>query len=63
MRRPVTDRTGLRGTYDVELHWTPVGLAASAPADATSDSPDIFTAVQEQPGLKLNSSRGLWTCW
>ncbi len=58
VRRRVTDRTGLSGTYDVELRWNPVGLAAAPPADATSDSPDIFTAVREQLGLSLESSRG-----
>jgi hypothetical protein len=57
-RRPVTDRTALGGTYDVELRWRPVGLAAAPPADLTPDSPDLFTAVQEQLGLKLESSRG-----
>jgi uncharacterized protein (TIGR03435 family) len=56
--RPVTDRTGLAGNFDAELSWS---LAASAPTagaapGAASDGPSIFTAVQEQLGLKLESS-------
>lgn len=49
--RPVIDRTGLTGTYNVALKWTPA-LGTDAPvADAVS----VFTAVQEQLGLKLES--------
>jgi uncharacterized protein (TIGR03435 family) len=48
--RPVFDRTGLTGGYNVLLKWTSLGTD-TAPADAVS----IFTAVQEQLGLKLES--------
>ncbi|HET9191598.1 MAG TPA: TIGR03435 family protein [Vicinamibacterales bacterium] len=48
--RPVFDRTGLTGGYNVLLTWTPLATD-TAPADAVS----IFTAVQEQLGLKLES--------
>lgn len=48
--RPVFDRTGLTGGYNVLLKWTP--LAADAPA---ADAVSIFTAVQEQLGLRLES--------
>ncbi|HEV8395263.1 MAG TPA: TIGR03435 family protein [Vicinamibacterales bacterium] len=54
VRRKVVDRTGLTGVYDVDLRWSP-GLS---PAVAASDQPDIFTAVREQLGLQLKSSRG-----
>ena len=46
--RAVLDRTGLSGTYDIDLKWTPL-------PDANSDNVSIFTAVQEQLGLKLES--------
>ena len=46
--RAVLDRTGLTGNYDIELKWT-------AQPDPNSDNVSIFTAVQEQLGLKLES--------
>ena len=49
--RPVIDHTGLSGPYNVALKWTPV-LGTDAPA---GDVVSIFTAVQEQLGLKLES--------
>jgi uncharacterized protein (TIGR03435 family) len=49
--RAVLDRTGLTGAYDFELRWTPSLGADAPPADAVS----IFTAVQEQLGLRLES--------
>jgi uncharacterized protein (TIGR03435 family) len=45
--RVVTDGTGLSGTFDVNLHWS------SDLQQSASDFPSIFTAVQEQLGLKL----------
>ena len=48
--RPVFDRTGLAGAYDIDLKWTPVGNDGETTA---SDSASIFTALQEQLGLKL----------
>lgn len=51
--RFVVDKTGLSGRYDFELHWTP----DDTPADsAVAGGPSIFTAVQEQLGLKLEPS-------
>jgi uncharacterized protein (TIGR03435 family) len=57
-RRPVVDRTGLSGTYDIDLHFAPLGLATATGADASppTDAPSIFTAVQEQLGLKLEAT-------
>jgi uncharacterized protein (TIGR03435 family) len=49
--RPVIDGTGVTDTFDIQLTWS---LEAVATGDATS----IFTALQEQLGLKLESSRG-----
>ena len=50
--RPVIDRTGLNGFYDVDLTWAPTTIT---PDDT---KPSIFTAVQEQLGLRLERSRG-----
>jgi uncharacterized protein (TIGR03435 family) len=54
--RPVIDRTNLTGTYDFDLWFAAAGLGAVSP-DATNLS-SIFTAIQEQLGLKLESTRG-----
>jgi uncharacterized protein (TIGR03435 family) len=57
--RTVIDKTGLTGHYDFELRWTPDNVRASATDNGAADAPpDIFTAIQEQLGLKLQSSRG-----
>ena len=55
--RPLIDKTGLDGLYDVTLRWTPEP-AGQAEGARTSDLPTLFTAVQEQLGLKLESSKG-----
>jgi bla regulator protein blaR1 len=67
--RPVIDRTGLKGNYDFKLTWTPdpgqsggfggpppPGVEAPPPPDP--NGPSIFTAVQEQLGLRLESQKG-----
>ena len=48
------DKTGLRGSYDFRLNWTPDFGGPPAP---DSNSVDIFTALQEQLGLKLEPHR------
>jgi uncharacterized protein (TIGR03435 family) len=55
--REVVDRTGLSGNFDFDLRFAPEALR-SAVADADSNLPNVFTAVQEQLGLKLDSQRG-----
>jgi uncharacterized protein (TIGR03435 family) len=47
MDRPVADKTNLTGLYDFQLHWSPDGTDIS-----------IFTALREQLGLKLESTKG-----
>jgi uncharacterized protein (TIGR03435 family) len=49
---PITDRTGLEGYYDLTLHFSMRPLNAD-PASPPDDAPSIFTALQEQLGLKL----------
>jgi len=61
--RVVTDRTGLSGNWDFELTFTPErirqqALAGTVPPDVDPNGPSIFTAIQEQLGLKLESTKG-----
>jgi uncharacterized protein (TIGR03435 family) len=62
VERPVIDKTGLAGDFDYSLEFRPEGPNALPPgpqgAPDASDAPDIFTAVQEQLGLKLESKKG-----
>ena len=64
--RLVVDKTGLTGSYDFELKWTPdVGSAgADGPLPASdADVPSLFTAVSDQLGLRLESARGPVQVW
>jgi bla regulator protein BlaR1 len=67
--RPVIDKTGLTGYFDYTLQWTPQPGSempfrpageppAPPPPAADPDGPNLFTAIQEQLGLKLESARG-----
>jgi uncharacterized protein (TIGR03435 family) len=65
VQRTVIDRTGLTGTYDFELSWTPDQLPQGPPPPGAPplppidpNGPSIFTALQEQLGLKLDAQRG-----
>ena len=53
--RPVLDRTALSGSYDYKLTWSPYVGATSNDSEAVS----IFTALQEQLGLRLEPQRAL----
>lgn len=61
MDRPVVDHTGLAGKYDFTLRWTPdqteFGGRFPAGADSADAPPGIFTAMQEQLGLKLSAEK------
>jgi uncharacterized protein (TIGR03435 family) len=58
--REVVDQTGLIGNYDIALKWQPIRASQdSATADADSSRASIFTAVQEQLGLKLESTKAM----
>jgi uncharacterized protein (TIGR03435 family) len=66
--RTVVDKTGLAGRFDYKLDWTPDNASQqmmksgdSGPGEnASSDSvgPSLFTALEEQLGLKLESAKG-----
>ncbi len=57
--RTVMDKTGLEGTYDFTLKWSPDELAEAAKETGIIDRPpEIYTALQEQLGLKLVSGKG-----
>jgi bla regulator protein BlaR1 len=64
VERQVIDRTGLTGIYDLTLTWAPepipsaFGLPPTPLPPVDPDVPNIFTAVQEQLGLKLEPGRG-----
>ena len=56
--RFVIDRTGLTGSYDLDVKWTPdQGLAAGAAPGAATDGTSLFAALEEQIGLKLEPQR------
>jgi uncharacterized protein (TIGR03435 family) len=72
VNRVVVDRTGLNGRFDLDLEWTPDQLrdfkgSADLPPGTLPQingvpfdpgGPSVFTALQEQLGLKLESTRG-----
>jgi uncharacterized protein (TIGR03435 family) len=58
--KPVVDKTGLAGEFDITLKWTPdetqfasMGVHVPTPMDNPNAPPELFTAIQEQLGLKL----------
>jgi uncharacterized protein (TIGR03435 family) len=57
VRSPVIDKTGLAGRYDLKLDYTPE-VAELEATQGSEQAPDIFTALQEQLGLKLESGKG-----
>lgn len=57
LHQPVLDMTGLAGRYVVKLEWTPDPVETE-PAGGEKKGPSIFTALQQQLGLKLESRKG-----
>jgi uncharacterized protein (TIGR03435 family) len=63
--RPVVDQTGLKGRFDFQLQWTPDETPFASPGGPgeppkppeRETQPDLFTAIQQQLGLKLESTR------
>jgi bla regulator protein BlaR1 len=68
--RPGLDWTGLKGNFDFKLEWTPDAAqtavagggptlpSAGSPAAPDPGGPSLFTAIQEQLGLRLESQKG-----
>jgi len=56
--RIVIDKTGIDGRYNITLKWTPETDATEGTAPPPDAGPSIFTAIQEQLGLKLESAKG-----
>jgi uncharacterized protein (TIGR03435 family) len=63
--RPVINQTELAGRYDFTLKWTPddsqfsgMGAKIPPPTDSADAPPNLYTAIQEQIGLKLDATKG-----
>jgi len=56
--RPVTNKTGLTGRFNFHMEYAPPEGTRFNGGEVESTAPSIFTAIQEQFGLKLESSRG-----
>jgi uncharacterized protein (TIGR03435 family) len=64
--RPVVDRTGLKGKYDFTLVWTPdefqyqnTPVQITPPADPATAPPNLYTAMEQQLGLKLEGAKAM----
>jgi uncharacterized protein (TIGR03435 family) len=64
MDKPVVDHTGLTAKYDFTLNWTPdnsqftqMGVPIPPPTDDPAAPPSLYTALQEQLGLKLDAEK------
>lgn len=62
--KPVVDQTGLQGRWDFTLKWTPdefqfqgLGVKPPPPSDAADAPPDLFTAMQQELGLRLITTK------
>ncbi len=61
LRSPVSDATGVAGVFDMKLEWDPASVRPAPTQDAPSvdgpTAPSIFTALQDQLGLKLEARK------
>lgn len=62
--RPVVDQTGITGRWNFTLNWTPdesqfggMGAKIPPPPDNSNPPPNLYTAIQEQIGLKLEAAK------
>jgi uncharacterized protein (TIGR03435 family) len=60
--RPIVDKTGLTGKYDALVRWMPDNMKpedfANVPAELRPDDVSLFTALEQQLGLKLEAQKG-----
>jgi uncharacterized protein (TIGR03435 family) len=66
MDKPVVDHTGLTDRYDFQLTWTPdesqfaaMGAHIPPPTDDAAAPPGLYTALQEQLGLKMEATKAM----
>jgi uncharacterized protein (TIGR03435 family) len=70
LRSPVTDATNLREEYDIKMRFSPEGLALPGPTvhalsganaldSASTPSPNLFEALEQQLGLKLERTKAI----
>ncbi len=58
LRTSVLDKTGITGTFDIDLKWTRQSMETVPAAEPSDAGPSIFTALPEQLGLRLESTKG-----
>ena len=60
--RPIVDKTGLNGKYDIAVTWMPDGMKPEdlerIPKEARPEDVSLFEAMEKQAGLKLEAQRG-----
>ena len=59
--KPVLDRTGLEGSFDYKIEWSPDEMqlrSQEAPLETDGNAPSLAAALQQQVGLKLVSKKG-----
>lgn len=56
--RPVIDRTGLNGTFDFTIEWSPAPDSAQPQVTSQDDGPTFLQALRDQLGLSLTRARG-----
>lgn len=56
--RTVVDKTGLPGEYNIQLRWLPEEIASAHHSENGDQLPSLFTAVQEQLGLRMVAAKG-----
>lgn len=63
LERPIVDHTGISGKYDFKLDWTPdfaqLDGTTPQPMKRDANAPSLYTAIQEQLGLKLEAAKEL----
>jgi uncharacterized protein (TIGR03435 family) len=64
LAKPMVDKTGLKDRYDFSLDWTPdefqysvMGVPVPPPSESADAPPNLFTALQQQLGLKLREGK------